>query len=221
MQLPKLSTANYILIGSLAIAIICIFVFFKGCEKIPKDDSTAKIDSIQKAQTIREDSLRQIIAMQDDAITVATNNADSFYLESERQRTRANIAGKNFQGMKQKYEALKSIHDSTAFDAADEAIAAAQEEIFKLDSTIKLKDLSIAGYKQANGDLKKQIAATQISREGFRQDFMKLKTDVVVPLQAQLKEANKQWAANRFWKKTFAGVAATAIIYGAIQTFKK
>jgi len=214
-------TRSGVIISIVGVVLIAsIIVALDRCKAVPKDNSQAIIDSITTAQKQREDSLNMVIAHAEETEAIARSNADKYYQRSEELRFKADGLHIQFLAARAKYDNLKANGDTAYTNACDEAITAAGETIGYLDSSLVSKEETITEYKRANAALVTQLQASDKSREGFKADFMRLKVGVIPPMQAQLNYANKQWAANRFWKKTFAGGLAVAIIYGTVATIK-
>lgn len=210
-----------ITIVSLGVIFLVAFaVVFSRCNAIPEDHSQAVLDSVVKASKIREDSLQSVIDSTRINAEAARIEANKFDELADAQHQAAAQVRAKYAGLKAEYDRMKDSSQCREIVAAcDETIEAAGRTILHLDSTILLKDKSIELYKRSIDYEKTRANALSLSREGLKRDFMKLQTDVIPPLQVSLRQETKQHKANRFWKKTFAGGLAIAIIYGAVQTF--
>lgn len=218
----KISGPLYVLITIAALALVCFLVIFKECKRPPADLSQSRIDSISDQAARREDSLMKIIANAENGEAQAWRASDSFNTKSMQaarlaDRYRSDLDKANIQRLL----ARDAGNDSLACAWGDSVITAAFKTIAAKDSVIHLKDSSINRLSLALVYSERKVTALQGSRDGFKADFMKLKVEVIPPLQMELREANKQWKANRFWKKTFAGGMAAALIYGGIQSIKR
>jgi len=215
------SPLKWITIGSIVIAAIALFVLLKTCKHVPKDDSKAKIDSITAAQEAREHALKITNDSLQAAAEYAQALADSFYVLASNAQDRSEKYYTSYLSAKTKY--AKLLQDSSRI----EGIADCGDIIHSADSTIHFqkvallsKDSSIGRLRLSVNSLYSQVQTQKQSAAGFKADFMKLKTEVIPPLQANLAEANKQWKRNRAAKKTFAGIAVAAIAVAVFESIK-
>jgi hypothetical protein len=174
------------------------------------------IDSITKAQEAREHALK---ITNDSLAAQAEYNqalADSFAAKAETSQERADKYKEAF------FRAKASIHNDPVDPGSgcDTAIKYAELAIIERDSVIKLKNGVISNLSKEVVALSRQVDIQKQSAAGFKSDFMKLKTDVIPPLQSNLAEATKQWKRNRAGKKTFAGIAAVAIGVAIVESLK-
>jgi hypothetical protein len=210
------------LIAVIGLGLVSVIVIFKECKPIPPDNSQAKVDSIIRQASRREDSLSLIIAAAQNSETRAWIAADSFNTKAgDAAKVAAVYRSKFIAADNNRVLAADAHDDSSALAWGDSAIRSAYQTIRQQDSVIVKKDSVITNLSRALVQSSRQCDALKQSRDGFKSDFMKIQTDVVKPMQIQLSTERRQHATNRFWKKVFAGTTAVLATNAIIDLIKK